>query len=138
MRLRKDAKVDRLARVPLFEHCSKRELGLIASLADEVDIAPGRPLVREGGLGLEFFVLVDGEVEVERRGRKVSTLRPGDFFGEIALLSKIPRTATVTTTRPVRALVITARDFWTLLDTTPQIQAKVLRALADRLAADAL
>lgn len=138
MRLRKDAKVERLARVPLFEHCSKRELGLIASLADEVDLAEGKTLVREGAFGHEFFVLVDGAAEVRKRKRKVATLGAGDFFGEIALISKILRTATVTTTGPVRALVITSRDFRTLLDTVPQIQAKVLTALADRLAADSL
>jgi CRP/FNR family cyclic AMP-dependent transcriptional regulator len=138
MRLRKDAKVERLARVPLFAHCSRRELGLIASLADEVDLAEGKMLVREGAFGHEFFVLVDGSVEVRKGKRKVATLGAGDFFGEIALISKILRTATVTTTGPVRALVITSRDFGTLLDAVPQIQAKVLQALADRLAADAL
>ena len=136
MRLRKDAKVQRLARVPLFEHCSKRELGLIASLADEVDLAEGKMLVREGAFGHEFFVLVEGAVEVRKGKRKVATLGAGEFFGEIALISKILRTATVTTTEPVRALVITGRDFATLLETVPQIQANVLKALADRLAAD--
>lgn len=136
MRLRKDAKVERLARVPLFAHCSKRELGLIASLADEVDLAEGKTLVKEGAFAHEFFVLVDGAVEVRKGKRRVAQLGPGDFFGEIALISKILRTATVTTTEPARALVITRRDFATVLDTVPQIQANVLKALADRLAAD--
>jgi CRP/FNR family transcriptional regulator, cyclic AMP receptor protein len=138
MRLRKDAKVERLKRVPLFAHCSKRELGLIASLADEVDLEEGKTLVREGAFGHEFFVLVDGAVEVRKGKRKVATLGPGDFFGEIALISKILRTATVITTQPVRALVITTRDFWTLLEASPELKTKVLKALADRLATDAL
>lgn len=138
MRLRKDAKVERLARVPLFAHCSRRELGLIASLADEVDLPEGKTLVKEGAFAHEFFVLVDGAVEVRKGKRKIRTLGAGDFFGEIALIAKILRTATVTTTRPARALVITNRDFGTLLETVPQIQAKVLKALAERLAADSL
>jgi CRP/FNR family transcriptional regulator, cyclic AMP receptor protein len=138
MKLRKDAKVERIARVPLFANCSKRELGLIASIADEIEVPPGKTLAREGKLGTEFFVLVDGAVEVRKGTRKVATLGAGDFFGEIALISNRPRTATVKTTAPARALVVTTRDFWTLLDGAPEIQAKVLKALADRLAPDSL
>jgi CRP/FNR family transcriptional regulator, cyclic AMP receptor protein len=138
MRLRKDAKVERIARVPLFASCSKKEVGLIASIADEVDVPAGRTLAREGELGSEFFVLVDGEVDVRKGSRKIATLGPGDFFGEIALISNIPRTATVKTSAPVRALVVTTRDFWTLLDESPQLQGKVLKALADRVAPTSL
>jgi CRP/FNR family transcriptional regulator, cyclic AMP receptor protein len=138
MRLRRDAKVELLKRVPLFSECSKKELGEIAQLADEIDVGAGEVLMREGDSGREFFVLVDGAAEVRRNGRKVTTLGSGDFFGEIALVSQRPRTATVTTTAPGRLLVVTDRAFRELMRKLPSIQLKVLTALADRLAADAV
>ena len=91
-------------------------------------------LIKEGDTGREFFVLIDGTAEVARAGKKVASIGPGDFFGEIALISKTPRNATITTTSPVRALVITDRAFRQLLDHSPQIQIAVLSALAERLA----
>ena len=134
MRLGRDAKVDLIAKVPLFSHCSKRELEQIASVADEIDLREGKELMREGALGREFFVILEGSAEVTQEGQTINTLGPGDFFGEIALVSDTPRTATVTATSPVRALVITDRSFKRLLRDSPQIQAKVLSALAERLA----
>jgi CRP-like cAMP-binding protein len=136
--LRKNAKVELIKRVPLFSHCSKKELGLIARLADEIDLPEGKTLMREGDRGREFFVLVEGSAEVRRGKRKVSTLGGGDFFGEIALVSQRPRTATVTTTSPARTLVVTEQSFRSLLDRAPDVQRKVLQALADRVAADSL
>jgi CRP-like cAMP-binding protein len=134
--LRKDAKVELLKTVPLFGHCSKRELQKIASLADEVDLSAGKELIREGSLAREFFVLIDGSAEVVRGGRAVRRLGAGDFFGEIALVTNRPRTASVTTTSPTTALVMTGRAFGHLLADSPSIQLKVLEALADRLAHD--
>jgi CRP/FNR family cyclic AMP-dependent transcriptional regulator len=134
--LRKNAKVELIKRVPLFSHCSKKELGLVAQIADEIDLPEGKTLMREGDRGREFFVLVEGTADVRRRNRKVNTMGAGDFFGEIALVSDRPRTATVTTTSPVRALVVSERSFRRLLDDAPDVQLKVLRALADRVAAD--
>jgi CRP/FNR family transcriptional regulator, cyclic AMP receptor protein len=136
--LRRDAKVELLKRVPLFAGCSKKELGEIAMVADEIDVGAGEVLTTEGDSGREFFVLVDGAAEVHRNGRRVSALGSGDFFGEIALVSERPRTATVTTTVPVRLLVVTDRAFRELMRKVPSIQLKVLTALADRLAADAV
>jgi CRP-like cAMP-binding protein len=133
VRLRKDAKVDLLRRIPLFSQCSKRELGAISSIADEIDLKEGKELTREGRLGREFFVLIDGSADVRKKNRKVATLEGGDFFGEIALVHHAPRTATVTATSPVRALVIMERDFKRLLAEQPEIQRKVLVALAERL-----
>ena len=123
-----------LATVPLFSGCSKRELKTIATLADEIDLREGKVLTRQGSPGREFFVLIDGTAEVERGGKRVASIGPGDFFGEISLISKTPRNATITTTSPVRALVITDRAFRTLLDHSPQIQIGVLSALAERVA----
>jgi CRP/FNR family transcriptional regulator, cyclic AMP receptor protein len=136
--LRKNAKVELIKRVPLFSHCSKKELGLVAQIADEIDLPAGKTLMREGERGREFFILVDGDAEVRKGNRKVNTMGGGDFFGEIALVSQRPRTATVTTTSPVRALVVTEQAFRSLLGRTPDVQRKVLQALADRVAADSI
>lgn len=130
------SKTDLLATIPLFEHCSKKELGLIAGAADELDLPAGRTLITEGERGREFMVIVSGEVEVRKNGRKISTLGPGSFIGEMALLSKAPRSATVTTTTPVDLFVLTDRAFLGLLDKTPAIWLKVARALAERVEAD--
>jgi CRP-like cAMP-binding protein len=131
-----NAKTDLIKAVPLFEHCSKGDLAKIAKIADELDIRAGKVLITEGERGREFFVLVSGEVEVRRKGRKVATLGPGTFFGEMALLSKIPRTATVTALTPLDVLVITDRAFVDLLDKMPDLWLKVARALAERVASD--
>ena len=131
--LRKNAKVELLKRVPLFENCSKRELGELATLADELTLPKGRELTREGASGKEFVVIVEGTADVRRKGRKLTSLRSGDFLGEIALVTGAPRTATVTATSPVRVLVLTAPAFRTLLRNMPSIQLKVLEALAARL-----
>ena len=132
--LRRNQKIELLRRVPLFGHCSKRELQEVAQLADEIDLREGKEMTRQGQRGREFFVLLEGSADVSKDGRRINTLGPGDFFGEIALVSDVPRTATVTATSPVRALVVTDRSFKRLLEDVPQMQTKVLKALADRLA----
>jgi CRP/FNR family transcriptional regulator, cyclic AMP receptor protein len=133
VRLRKDAKIDLIKHVPLFAQCSKRELAEVASIADEIDLPEGKVLIREGDAGREFFVLVDGSVDVRRKGRKIDEGGAGEFFGETALLSSAPRNATVTTTSPSRALVIASRDFKALLAHAPSIQLKILQAVVERL-----
>lgn len=138
MRLGHDSKIDLIRRVPLFSSASKSELAEIASIADEIDLPDGKTIIREGEAGREFFVLIEGTADVERGGRKVASIGAGDFVGEIALISKTPRNATITTTSPVRALVITDRAFRQLLDHSPQIQIGVLQALAERLAPTSL
>ena len=138
MRLRKDAKLELLKGVPLFARCTKKELAEIATIADEIDLVEGKVLTKEGGRGREFFVLVEGNAEVKRKRRKIGTLGPGDFLGEIALVTKVPRTATVTTTSPVRALVVSEQNFRRLLERSPDVQIKVLEALAERVAATSL
>ena len=132
--LRRNEKVEWIRHVPLFSQCSRRELAQIAGIADEIDLRKDKILIREGARGREFFVLLEGSAEVTKDGRKINTLGPGDFFGEIALVSDSPRTATVTATSPVHTLVITDRSFRRLLEDVPEIQRKVLVALAERLA----
>jgi CRP-like cAMP-binding protein len=123
-----------LKRAPLFANCSKQELAAIGGIADEIDLKEGKELTRQGAPGREFFVLIEGTADVVKDGSKVNSLEGGDFFGEIALVHHAPRTATVTATSPIRALVITERNFRRLLENSPEIQLKVLGALAERLA----
>jgi len=138
VRLGGNQKIDLIRKVPLFARCSRAELKEIALLADEIDLHEGKEMTREGAPGREFFVLLDGTADVKKNRRRVNTLGPGDFFGEIALVSREPRTATVIATSPVRALVITDRSFRRLLDDAPQVQTKVMEAMAQRLAHETL
>jgi CRP/FNR family transcriptional regulator, cyclic AMP receptor protein len=134
VRLGKDGKIELIRKVPLFSRLSKTGLREVASIADEMDLPEGKDLTREGERGREFFVILEGGADVTQRGKRIRQLGKGDFLGEIALVTKQPRTATVTTTSPVRALVITDRDFARLLRDSPQIGQGVLEALAERLA----
>jgi len=138
MALRRNAKIELLKSVPLFSQCTRKELAAIAAVADEIDLREGRELTRQGAPGREFFVLVEGEADVRRNGRKVRTLAGGDFFGEIALVTKRPRTATVVARTPVRVLVVTDRSFRRMIEESPSMQTKVLQALAERLSGDDL
>ena len=134
MRFRKDRKIELLSRVPLFAHCSKSELARIATLADLVSFQEGETLMTEGKPGMEAFVVVDGNARVTRAGRKLADLGPGDWMGEIALLSNVPRTATVVVTSPLQTLVLTRRGLSDLIRDVPSIGTKVLAAVGERLA----
>jgi CRP-like cAMP-binding protein len=135
--LTKNEKVELLKRIPLFAECTKAELTEIALNADEREAPERDRLTEEGRRGREFFILVEGAVAVRRGGRKLADLGPGDWFGEIAILTYKPRTATVTATSPVRLLVISDRTFRRVVETTPRIALKVLRSVAERLEHDA-
>ena len=137
MALGKNAKIELLKRVPLFAGCSKAELRELALSADEMDLRNGYVLTKEGRPGREFFVLVDGTARVTKDGKLLADLKNGDWFGEIALLTHRPRTATVTATSPVRVLVITDRAFRRVVETMPRIALKVLASVGQRLDHDA-
>jgi CRP/FNR family transcriptional regulator, cyclic AMP receptor protein len=138
VRLRKDAKIDLISKVPLFAGCSRKELSEIANLADLIERPDGHKLIREGDRGSEFFVVVEGTLRVSRRGRKIRDLGAGDWVGEIALISKAPRSATVVTASPVRALVVTDSAFKNLLQDMPSIATKVLATLGERIAPESI
>ena len=137
MALGRNAKIELLKSVPLFAGCSKSELRELAMTADEIDLRDGHVLTKEGRPGREFFVLVDGTARVAQKGRTIADLGAGDWFGEIALLTDAPRTATVTATSPVDVLVITDRSFRRVVETMPSIALKVLASVGERLARDA-
>jgi CRP-like cAMP-binding protein len=138
VRLGSDKKVELIRKVPLFSHLSRKQLAQVAKVADEIDLNEGKEMTREGATGREFFVILEGSADVRRRGRKINSLKPGDFFGEIALVTSVPRTATVAATSPVRALVVTDREFRHLLEESPDIKTRVMQAMAARLAPDTL
>jgi CRP-like cAMP-binding protein len=134
MRLGKDSKVELIKKVPLFSKLSKKGLEDVAHLADELDLPSGKTMAEEGDRGREFFVLLEGEAEVTKGGQRINVMRDGDFFGEIALVTKMPRTASVTATKDVRVLVITERDFSALLKRSTEVSRGVAEALAERIA----
>jgi CRP/FNR family cyclic AMP-dependent transcriptional regulator len=130
-----DTKVEALGKAPLFAGLSKAELGELAKVTEDLDFSTGKVFCTQGEVGSDFFVLMEGEAEVTRDGSKIATHGPGDFFGEIALVEDVPRTATVTDTAPVRCFVVHRGRFMRLLDEQPEVERKVLRALARRLIA---
>lgn len=138
MGLGKNVKIELIKRVPLFSRCTKTELAAIAGEADELVLPEGRTLSQQGATGSEFVVIVEGSAEVRKNGRKINQLGAGDFLGEIALISGAARTATVTTTSETRILVLNDRGFRRLTKEIPSIHASVLKALSERLQADAL
>src|ERR687888_519360 len=128
-------KVELLRGVSLFSACSGRELNRIASLADEIDVPPGRVLVRQDDPGREFFVIVEGKAKVSPRGKRAVELGPGSGFGELALLDQGPRSATVSAETDMHLLVLDSRSFFSLIEEVPSVAAKVFRAMAQRLRA---
>jgi CRP/FNR family transcriptional regulator, cyclic AMP receptor protein len=131
--IKQDMKVEALKNSPLFEGLSRKQLTNVARLTDDLEVPAGTVLCRQGTRGQEFFVIVDGEATVTRGKKAVATIGAGDFFGEIALLEHVTRTATVTAATPLRFFVVSDRAFKAVLDTDPTIERKVLRALARRL-----
>jgi CRP/FNR family transcriptional regulator, cyclic AMP receptor protein len=127
------AKALDLKSIWLFSACTASELRRIRSSLDEVQVAKGKVLVEEGRIGLEFFLIVDGRAVVTRNGRKVATLGPGDYFGELALLDRRPRSASVVSESEMDLLVLSQRQFNGLLESVPTISRKMLAAMANRL-----
>ncbi len=117
----------------LFSSCTASELRKIRSSLDEIEVPKGKVLVEEGRIGLEFFIVVTGTAVVTRNGKKVATLGPGDHFGELALLDRRPRSATVTSETDLDVLVLSQRQFNGLLQSVPTIGRKMLAAMANRL-----
>jgi CRP/FNR family cyclic AMP-dependent transcriptional regulator len=127
-----NTKVEALKRAPLFEGLSRKELRELAKGVEDLEVEAATVLCREGRRGSEFFVIVEGEVEITRDGKRLASLGPGDFFGEISILENVPRTATVTARTPLRVFVLTRQYFKGLLLRNPAVEGKVLRSLAKR------
>ncbi|RMH68809.1 MAG: cyclic nucleotide-binding domain-containing protein [Actinomyces sp.] len=124
---------EKLANIELFSELSKSELKKVGKLMTPVAVKAGRDLVREGEPGREFMIIVDGTATVRRRGRVIARLGPGDFFGELAVIAGVPRTATVTADTDMVVEALNRREFSTLLDESPKIAKKILVGAVKRL-----
>lgn len=124
--------LDQLGAIPLLSALSKRELQRVARASDEVEVPAGHELVRQGDVGREMFVIVEGSATVRRNGRKVATAGPGSAIGEMSLLDRGPRTATVTADTDCRVLVIGSREFSAVIEEVPSLAHKLLSTLAAR------
>ena len=125
-----NAYLEHLATLPLFSSCSKRDLQKIARAGDAVTVAPGRVLVDQGEIGREAFVILDGTATVKRNGRKIATLGPGDHFGELAMISRRERMATVEALTPMRCHTIQFWDFRAFAKKNPDVMWKLLQHVA--------
>jgi CRP-like cAMP-binding protein len=138
MRFRRVSLKEQLARVPLFEDLSEVDLDHVARLAVRVREPAGEILIKEAEPGNEFLIVLEGQVEVVRDDRAVTTLGPGDFLGEVALLDeRAKRTATVTATTPVTIGFVSRRDFSRLLSELPELARQIRETAARRVADDA-
>jgi CRP-like cAMP-binding protein len=129
----KDQYLEHLAQVPMFRACSQRDLVVIGRQGEDVTFHAGRVVVKEGDPADQFYVIVSGKAEVTRRGKSVATLGPGDYFGELGLLAKVPRDATVTAKTDLECVSISRREFGALLEDVPTLTRKLLHGMALRL-----
>jgi CRP-like cAMP-binding protein len=127
-----DQKLELLKRTPLLADLSKRDIEEVGRLADEVDVRAGRVLLKEGDPGREFFVIIDGQIEITKEGRHLRTMGAGEFLGDIALVVERPRTATATAVTDSRLLVVGHREFHSLMEQFPSIRVSVLESIALR------
>jgi CRP/FNR family transcriptional regulator, cyclic AMP receptor protein len=131
----RDEKLEKLRQVPLFAHLGKRETERLSMLADELEVPDGQVLTRQGASGGEFFIVLDGQVAIEKDGERIATMNAGDFLGEIALIDGKPRTATARADGNARLMVIGRAPFHELMDEFPSVRTSVLQALAERVRA---
>lgn len=127
-----DVKLAMLKAVPLFASMRPKDLESLGRLADTIDLPAGKTLMREGDNGAEMFVIASGSVGVEREGRQVAKLGPGETVGEMALLSEAPRRATVTTLEPTTVFAIQHREFHTLMNDSAELRTCIFENLAKR------
>ena len=122
----------RLREIPLFAALGKKERREVAKQADEVDVEPGRHLVREGEFAYEFFALEEGTAEVRRGDQLLAELGPGDFFGEMGLIGNVTRNASVVTASPVKAMVLTGSAFRHIERELPEVSTQIRKAIEER------
>lgn len=120
--------------VPIFAGCTDDQLAEIDSVADEVHVEAGRTIIQQGDLGQEFGLIITGEATIEKDGDVVATIGDGDYFGEVALLEGVTRTASVVAKTDMTLQVIDRRGFNTLLDDLPALSRAMLHGLSHRLA----
>ena len=122
-----------LAQVPLFSSCSSRDLGKIAKAADRINMVAGTTIITQGTAGKQAFVLLSGSATVKRNGKKIATVQAGAIVGELSLLDRGSRTATVVCETDCELLVVDARHLFAVIDEVPAMAHKLLAALATRI-----
>jgi CRP-like cAMP-binding protein len=127
------AAVEALANVDLFQGLSKRDLAQVAAMTKELNFAAGQAITEEGERGGRFYVLLEGEADVVVGDDVVSSLAPGDYFGEVSLIDGRPRSATITARNPVRTLSLSSWNFRPLLREHPSIVEAILLEMCRRL-----
>lgn len=129
-----DEKLKALARVPLFAGLSDRDLVAVGGLCDQITVRAGKVVAKQGSSADAFYIIKDGTVRIEKDGTAVADLGPGAFFGEMAMLARIPRTATASCVTDCTLLVVGHRELATLMEDHPSVQGAILKALAERFA----
>ena len=124
--------VERLKAITLFAPIPDEELAEIAPFAEERDVEAGTVLVKEGQFSYEFMAIEDGQADVTRGGQHVADLGPGDFFGEIGLLERVLRTATVTAKTDMRLITLTGWDMKRMEKAIPEAVEEIRRVLEER------
>lgn len=125
--------VERLGNIELFSELTNKEIKKVASYMTTIDVREGRDLTVQGTVGREFMIIAEGEASVRRNGRLIATLGPGDFFGELAVIAGVPRTATVTAETKMVVEALNRREFSSLLDESPKLSRKILVGAVKRL-----
>jgi CRP-like cAMP-binding protein len=128
-----DPKTELLSSIPLFARLGKKDIERLGQLFEQIDVPAGHVLMRQGAAGSEMFIVVSGEVTVERDGKSLGERGPGAVVGEIALLAHVPRVATVTAVTPTRFFVVAGREFRALMDEMPSVRTAILEVLASRI-----
>lgn len=135
-RMRHDDKIDHLEKIPLFAGLSKKELRFLAQMSSETSVQDGSVLVKQGEIGQEAMIIESGSAEVRRDGRRIDSLGPGDFFGEMSLINHMPRNADVVATSDMNLLVMDSREFSSVLSEYPEVAVKILKTVVSRLTGD--
>jgi CRP/FNR family transcriptional regulator, cyclic AMP receptor protein len=130
----RDEYLDHLKTVPLFSRCDKAQLREIGKVADELTVKAGTVLMREGQIGRELFLIIEGTADVARDSQVVATIGPGDFVGELSVIAHVARNATVTARTDLDVLVMTSSALSQLLDDIPGLAKHLLYEVAQRLA----
>lgn len=130
---RRDDVLGYLTKVPLFSACSKKDLAMVSKHSEHLNVPAGTQMTTEGRVGYEFYVIIDGKASVTKKGKQVAVLGPGDSFGELSLLDRAPRNATIAAETDLDVVVLGQREFNALLDIVPTLAHKLLIGLARRI-----
>ena len=122
-----------LARVPLFDGISDESMNRLVAVTGEVDFDAGQYIVLQGQVGTGLYFIVDGAARVLRGTEEIASLGPGDFFGELAVIDQMPRSASVQASQRTRCLAVASWDLLDLIETDPKFSLNLIKGLVTRL-----